>query len=185
MCRVFHKNTGIKRSSIPNCSTLTALINPTEDEVKASSTRFSDGNHHHHRPFFSSALNGYQLQTPTALNYQAAISNHTPNSIFYPQAPLLPFQPSRSHGYLNCQMVNSVPSFKGQTSGQCKVEQFSSNQSMVSLSQETGLSTDMNNTEISSVFSKHRDIGNNGSYEDLEAPPSVGQIGDFDYLLNY
>lgn len=89
-------------------------------------------------------------------------------------------------------MGNSVQSFPGsgfmrggnQLQAQCKVEQFSSNQSIVSLSQDTGLSTDMN-TEISSVLSKHHDIGNNGSYEDPEAPPSVGQMGDLDYLLNY
>ncbi|KAF2288246.1 hypothetical protein GH714_005253 [Hevea brasiliensis] len=70
-----------------------------------------------------------------------------------------------------------------ETSGQekhCKVEQFSSNQSVATVSQDTGLSTDMNTTtEISSVVSK-QDFGNNKVYDDLEGPSSVGPIADFD-----
>lgn len=232
VCRVFHKNTGIKRSSIPgmsrmssfgedllDCSTLPPLIDPPYNSNPGKNdscfTGGEDidelelkGNHNNHRPYFSAAaLNGHQPQKQqdqksflispnnihNATNYHAAISNHAPNSIFYPPNHLFPFQPSPStHGYSQWQMGNSVQSFPGsgfmrggnQLQGQCKVEQFSSNQSIVSLSQDTGLSTDMN-TEISSVLSKHHDIGNNGSYEDPEAPPSVGQMGDLDYLLNY
>ncbi|GLT78010.1 hypothetical protein SLA2020_495600 [Shorea laevis] len=66
---------------------------------------------------------------------------------------------------------------------QCKVEQFSSNQSaMVSRSQDTGLSTDMN-AEISSVVSK-QDVGSNRSYDDLDGP-SIGPIADLDCLWDY
>lgn len=179
--------------------------------IKGSSTRFSDGNHRHH--YFSTSMNGPQLQKQqdqkgfllspnnvhTTSNYQASLSNPTPNPIFYPQVsapnPLFPFQPSPTHAYPHWNICSSLSSFPAtavrdhgaQNSGiqrQCKVEQFSSNHSMVSLSQDTGLSTDIN-TEISSVLSKHHDMGNNGSYEDLEVPSSVGQIGDLDYLLNY
>ena len=213
-----------------DCSSLPPLIDPPysnpnkndscftngEDEFKGSSTRFSDGNHHY--PYFSPTINGHQLQKQqdqksfllspnnvhTTSNYQATLSNPTPNSIFYPQVspsnPLFPFQASPTPSYSHWQMGSSFTSFPGsgfkgsdptstvraQTSGvqrQCKVEQFSSNQSMVSLSQDTGLSTDMN-TEISSVLSKHQDTGNNRSYEDLQGP-LVGQIGDLDYLLDY
>lgn len=63
------------------------------------------------------------------------------------------------------------------------MEQFSSNQSaMVSRSQDTGLSTDMN-AEISSVVSK-QDVGSNRSYDDLDGP-SIGPIADLDCLWDY
>ncbi|KAF5473650.1 hypothetical protein F2P56_010250 [Juglans regia] len=62
---------------------------------------------------------------------------------------------------------------------QCKVEQFSSNQSMASLSQDTGFGTDMN-TEISSVVSKQYE-GSNRSYDD----PLVGPIADLECLWDY
>lgn len=62
---------------------------------------------------------------------------------------------------------------------QCKVEQFSSNHSMVSLSQDTGHSTDVNN-EISSVAISKREVGSGDTFEDLEGLSSVGPIQDFD-----
>ncbi|KAI6697076.1 hypothetical protein NL676_017195 [Syzygium grande] len=63
---------------------------------------------------------------------------------------------------------------------QCKVEQFSSNHSMVSLSQDTGHSTDVNN-EISSVAISKREVGSGDTFEDLEGLSSVGPIQDFDF----
>lgn len=63
---------------------------------------------------------------------------------------------------------------------QCKVEQFSSNHSMVSLSQDTGLSTDVNN-EISSVAISKPEVGSGDAFEDLEGLSSVGPIQDFDF----
>ncbi|XP_039043625.1 NAC domain-containing protein 87-like isoform X1 [Hibiscus syriacus] len=55
---------------------------------------------------------------------------------------------------------------------QCKVEQFPSNLSMVSLSQDTGLSADINNNEnnneISSVISDSIQLGSCKSYDDIE-----------------
>lgn len=63
-----------------------------------------------------------------------------------------------------------------ESSSHCKVEQFSSNQSMISRSQDTGLSTDMNTTtEISSVVSKQ----DNKSYDqDLDAT-SIAELDSF------
>ena len=59
------------------------------------------------------------------------------------------------------------------------MEQFSSNQSMsmVSHSQDTGLSTADMNAEISSLVSKQQD---DRSYDDLIEGPSLGPIADFD-----
>lgn len=61
----------------------------------------------------------------------------------------------------------------------CKVEQFSSNQSMVSRSQDTGLSTDVT-TEISSAKQENNrdDVG---SFHDIEDGP----LSDFDSFWSY
>ncbi|KAF8043598.1 hypothetical protein BT93_A1809 [Corymbia citriodora subsp. variegata] len=73
----------------------------------------------------------------------------------------------------NCQISNLQQ--------QCKVEQFSSNHSMVSLSQDTGLSTDVNN-EITSVPISKQEVGSSGdTFEDLEGLSSVGPIQDLDF----
>ncbi|XP_030519791.1 NAC domain-containing protein 92-like [Rhodamnia argentea] len=63
---------------------------------------------------------------------------------------------------------------------QCKAEQFSSNHSMVSLSQDTGLSTDVNN-EISSIAISKQEVGSGNAFGDLEGLSSVGPIQDFDF----
>lgn len=67
-----------------------------------------------------------------------------------------------------------------QNNNQCKVEQFSSNHSMVSLSQDTGLSTDVNN-EISSVPISKQEVGSCDAFEDLEGLSSVGPLQDFGF----
>ncbi|NP_001315792.1 NAC domain-containing protein 77-like [Malus domestica] len=66
----------------------------------------------------------------------------------------------------------------------CKVEQFSSNQSMFSPSQDTGLSTDMNTTEISSSFISKQELGstNNSSYDQ---DPSVVPLSDIEGLWDF
>ncbi|KAJ7971830.1 NAC domain protein [Quillaja saponaria] len=113
-------------------------------------------------------------------NYTANLTNTIGNSISQPQVrvpnptTVSSFQPNMySAGYLQ-QEAGSVAAGKDHQSNfarefatnnetlsgwetQCKMEQFSSNNqsSMVSLSQDTGLSNnDMNTTEISSVFSR-------------------------------
>ena len=64
---------------------------------------------------------------------------------------------------------------------QCKMEQFSCNQSVVSVSQDTGLSNDRN-TDTSSVVSKQDMGGNRALYEDLEGPSSVAPLSDLECL---
>ncbi|KAF8398625.1 hypothetical protein HHK36_017556 [Tetracentron sinense] len=169
---------------------------------------FSSSMDHHQRQNQKSFLppNYYS----NANNYQGNPSNAPPNSMFYPQIPLpnplFSFQAgSPNSGYLHqLERNNSIPSFPSSgfngpdlailraladshdTSGlkrQCKVEQFSSNQSMLSHSQDTGLSTTDINTEISSVVSKH-DMGSSRPYEALEGP-SAGPIVDLEYVWNY
>ncbi|XP_075508929.1 NAC domain-containing protein 21/22-like [Primulina tabacum] len=104
----------------------------------------------------------------TTYQYNSSLPN--PNPFFYPQIPLpnpsaFPYQASSSLG------MGTIPSyptnfpFKSTTgvdqenlrqllaSNICKMERFSGNDSMVSHSQETGLSTEVVN-EITSVVSK-------------------------------
>lgn len=234
VCRIFHKSTGIKKTSIHDLlrvnsfgddfldySSLPPFMDPLNynsrpstssfsggdnNEFKEMATRSSDGN------YFSntSMLNNNQnLVQPPNTNYQA------PNSSFHPQIPasnpLYTFQTSSNMpGYLHQgkSSSNSFQNFQNsifsdnehtllrslarnsfrEASGlekQCKVERFSSNQSMVSLSQDTGLSTDVNTTaEISSVVSKQEIGSHDKVFEDLEGP-SAGPIADLDCLWDY
>lgn len=147
--------------------------------------------------------------TPIA-NYQASLCNPTADPLLYPRpsagpSPPSSFQENLNRCYLHQGQTVTIPSVtdsfgygvaehgilrgieanhngKSCLERQCKVEQFSSNHSMVSLSQDTGLSTDMN-TEISSVVSK-QDAGSNRSYEDLEGP-SRGSLADLECLWDY
>jgi hypothetical protein len=232
VCRIFHKSTGIKKTSIHDLlrvnsfgddfldySSLPPFMDPLNynsrpstssfsggdnNEFKEMATRSSDGN------YFSntSMLNNNQnFAQPPNTNYQA------PNSSFHPQIPasnpLYTFQTSPNMpGYLHQgkSSSNSFQNFQNsifsdnehtllrslarnsyrEASGlekQCKVERFSSNQSMVSLSQDTGLSTDVNTTtEISSVVSKQEIGSHNEFYESLE-DPLAGPIAD--YMWDY
>ncbi|OVA03906.1 NAC domain [Macleaya cordata] len=173
------------------------------------STGMDDHRHHHHQQQDNKSfiLSNYNYN----MNQQS--SNTTPqnSSIFYPQIPL-----TNMGGYLHQERsttnVNAIPSFPTTnfTSGpdqailraladqthdqrydlkrQCKMEQFTSNQSMISHSQDTGLSTDMNTTEISSSMVSKHDMGNNSCYEDLDhhGPSSDDtHLVDLDCLWNY
>ncbi|KAL3573780.1 hypothetical protein D5086_024393 [Populus alba] len=177
-----------------------------DNEFKAMMTsRSSDGN------YFSntSMLNNNQgFVQPSNTNYQTPNSSfhlQTPAS-----NPLYTFQtnPNMPVYLQQGKSANSFPNFQNSTFGnndqtflralaagnsygeasnqlekQCKVEQFSSNQSMVSLSQDTGLSTDVNTTtEISSVVSKQETGSHNEFYESLEGP-LAGPIAD--YMWDY
>ncbi|XP_010999476.1 PREDICTED: NAC domain-containing protein 100-like isoform X2 [Populus euphratica] len=232
--RIFHKSTGIKKSSIHDLlrvnsfgddfldySSLPPFMDPLNynsrpstsnfsggdnNEFKAMATRSSDGNYFSNTSMLNNNQNFVQ---PPNTNYQA------PNSSFHPQIPasnpLYTFQTSPSMpGYLH-QGKSSSNSFQNiqdsifsnnehtllrslarnsyrEASGlekQCKVERFSSNQSMVSLSQDTGLSTDVNTTaEISSVVSKQEIGSHDKVFEDLEGP-SDGPIADLECLWDY
>ncbi|KAJ6854828.1 NAC domain-containing protein 87-like isoform X1 [Populus alba x Populus x berolinensis] len=235
VCRIFHKSTGIKKTSIHDLlrvnsfgddfldySSLPPFMDPLNynsrpstssfsggdnNEFKAMATRSSDGNYFSNTSMLNNNQNFVQ---PPNTNYQA------PNSSFHPQIaasnPLYTFQTSTPNmpGYLHQgkSSSNSFQNFQNsifsdnehallrslarnsyrEASGlekQCKVERFSSNQSMVSLSQDTGLSTDVNTTaEISSVVSKQEIGSHDKVFEDLEGP-SAGPIADLDCLWDY
>ncbi|KAK9986770.1 hypothetical protein SO802_031721 [Lithocarpus litseifolius] len=133
------------------------------------------------------------FQMPTNASYH----NPIPNQGLYPQTqvpnqypfnfPANPIQSGYLHQGRSTGTSSSIPSSnygfgvneQGVLERQCKVEQFSSNQSMsmVSHSQDTGLSTADINAEISSLVSKQQD---NRSYDDLIEGPSLGPIADFD-----
>ncbi|KAI4350384.1 hypothetical protein L6164_004843 [Bauhinia variegata] len=68
---------------------------------------------------------------------------------------------------------------------QCKVEQFSGNQSaVVSASQDTGVSNDRNTADISSAVSKQQQVGANRSlYQEFDGPSSLAPLSDFDGCL--
>ncbi|KAJ9131936.1 hypothetical protein P3X46_034837 [Hevea brasiliensis] len=223
VCRVFHKSTGIKKTSIQDLlrvnsfgdefldySSLPPLMDPPQssrpgslsfndedDKFKAMTSTSFDGNYSPH--LSTTMVNNnqnylHQHQLPNS-SYQ------TPSSIFYTQIPasnpLFTFQtnpnmssyfPNSSFG-ANDQILLRALAANSETSVQqekhCKVEQFSSNQSVATLSQDTGLSTDVNNTaEISSVVSK-QEMGSNKVYDGLEGPSSVGPIGDLESLWDY
>ena len=140
--------------------------------------------------------------------YNNTITTMAPNSsTFYQIPPLNPFFSSSNLGLfqsssglstspvdqaiLRALASTSTGNYGLKSRDECKVEQFSSNHSVgggVSLSQDTGLSTDRN-TEISSVVSKHEmGISNrSGDDQDLDGPSSSATpgLGDFDCLWNY
>lgn len=192
--RIFHKNTATKRSSFTDVTRMNSFVDDFFDNNNSlppltdspnlynniyAETNFkgrsSDGNSLSH--FSTSMNNNHQLLQMQQdhknftfphnnYTYQASASNQTPNSIFYPQIPL----PNNNY---HKEIIDSI------LIGQCKVEQFSTNQSTVSISRETGLSTDLT-AEISSVVSK-QDMGASiRSSEDLEGP-----FLDFDSIWNY
>ena len=133
------------------------------------------------------------FQMPTNTSYH----NPIPNQGLYPQTqvpnqypfnfPANPIQSGYLHQGRSTGTSSSIPSSnygfgvneQGILERQCKVEQFSSNQSMsmVSQSQDTGLSTADMNAEISSLVSKQQD---DRSYDDLIEGPSLGPIADLD-----
>ncbi|EOY10726.1 hypothetical protein QUC31_009849 [Theobroma cacao] len=227
VCRVFHKNIGIKKpipdqllrmnsfgDDLMDYASLPPLMDPTysnkagssftdgQNEFKAIDTtpmpRSSEGNYPGSSNFPTMNNNQNFLQAPNNHYHQ------TGSSMFNPQIPIQ--NPILFHQGT----PNSAYSHQGRTSGsassnystgfggndqailralaannsadtrkadrQCKVEQFSSNQSMVSLSQDTGLSTEINNTEISSVLSKRMELGSSKSYEDIE---DLGCLWDY------
>lgn len=188
VCRVFHKNnTAFKRNSMTDLIRMNSFVDNLFDEspslpplmdphnnysnTDAPSSSFSNINSEEEFKNFFINPNNFAFN-PT--NYQPNPSNQTPNPIFYSQFPYqntnFPnYQASSSSmgNYLDQERIGSI--FKSNNLDQCKVEQFSSNQSMVSLSQDTGLSTDVN-AEISSK-------------QDMAA--SVGPLSDLESMWNF
>ncbi|KAI3948456.1 hypothetical protein MKW98_019206 [Papaver atlanticum] len=215
VCRIFHKSTGIKTSSVPSLLRMSSSFSDDLlDSTTSSLPSLLDHDHyqngtgkfktagsrsgHHHLSYSGATLDDHQK-----------LSSTTPQqSSYYPiqQNPYLnqfsPFNQGYSNsGYFNQEKNNFWPSsnLSGHDqallralvannnndlyrlkSNQRKVESFSSNQSVASLSQDTGLSTDRI-TEISSVVSKN-DMPSNTMEEE---PSSDGPVVDLDCLWNY
>ncbi|XWS64814.1 hypothetical protein CRYUN_Cryun05aG0036200 [Craigia yunnanensis] len=226
VCRIYHKNTGIKKSPIPDqllrmnsfgddfmdYASLPPLMDPTysgkagssftdgENEFKAINTtsmsRSSDGNYLGSSSNFPKMNNqnfllapSYHYQTGSSMfNSQIPIQNPiffhqgTPNSAYLHQGRSsgAPSNSGTGFGSNDQAILRALAANSGDTISeadrQCKVEQFSSNQSMVSLPQDTGLSTEINNNEISSVVSKSIELGSSKSYEDIE---DLGCLWDY------
>ncbi|XVE62645.1 hypothetical protein DITRI_Ditri06bG0135500 [Diplodiscus trichospermus] len=222
--RVFHKNTGIKKSPIPDqllrmnsfgddfidYASLPPLMDSTNYSNKAVSSFMdgenefkgaintipmsisSDGNYlggstfptmnsqNHYQPGSSMFNRQIPIQNPISIFHQG-----NPNSAYLHQGRSISGAPSNSgtgfggndQAILRALAANNADTTYNKADGrQCKVEQFSSNQSMqVSLSQDTGLSTEINN-EISSVVSKSVEIGSSRSYVDIE---DLGCLWDY------
>lgn len=107
------------------------------------------------------------------------------------QAMLRAIAAANNNSNMNNETSSSAAAGFGSSGGlqrQCKVEQFSSApQSMFSLSQDTGISTDINTTEISSsLVSSKRELGsaadNRSSYDQR---PSVVPISDIEGLWDF
>ncbi|XWS58473.1 hypothetical protein CRYUN_Cryun08bG0036900 [Craigia yunnanensis] len=165
-----------------------------ENEFKAINTtqmsRSSDGNYlgssnfptMNNQNFFQAPNNHYQTES-SMFNPQIPIQNPisflhqgNPNSAYLHQGRSSSGAPSNSRtrfgdndqAILRALAVNSTSDRISKADRRCKVEQFSSNQSIVSPSQDTGLCTEINNNEISSVVSKSIELGSSKSYEDIE-----------------
>ncbi|PON63891.1 NAC domain containing protein [Parasponia andersonii] len=166
-----------------------------DDDFKEATTisTSSEGATHHH-------LNYFSQQNPK-IHHQSPINN-----LYSQMIPIIPnssynnyFLGNSSLGYLQQGKVSSlIPNnlqmdhcFGNSNDRQCKVEQFSnnmSNQSMVSVSQDTGLSADMNNTtEISSVVSEQADMGrpsyDHQGFDQPHPSSSVGPMSEFDQVF--
>jgi hypothetical protein len=116
------------------------------------------------------------MQKSTFASHQPQIQNR--------KAPLNQNMLSNLYSYMNQgnNNNNSNGYIYGLENKECKMEQFSTNNSMVSVSQDTCLSNDINN-DTSSVVSKQENMGRNTTlYEELEGPSSIGPLSNFEYL---
>lgn len=133
----------------------------------------SDGNtFYYHNPQM-------QPQNYNPTNYQM------PNSVVYSQNPYLLHQKRLDNSIPNYpgsdrlkQFTNQVPEW------QCKIEQFSTNQSMVSQSQDTGLSTDIT-TDISSAKQEENTGNILRNFDDTEDHSVICPLSDLDSFWNY
>ncbi|GMI79097.1 Arabidopsis NAC domain containing protein 87 [Hibiscus trionum] len=179
VCRVFDKNTGIKKTPIQDhqqllrmtsfgCddlidyASLPPLMDPTYNKPGCSSSGFVDGDVEFKgvMPSNFPPINDYGSSNVNIFNPQIPIQN-----------PVFFHQGTSNSAYLHqgrTDFGRTDQAMLSKANRPCKVEQFSSNQSMVSLSQDTGLSTEINNNEISSVVSRNKiELGINKSFEDL------------------
>ncbi|XP_058740083.1 NAC domain-containing protein 87-like [Vicia villosa] len=119
---------------------------------------------------------------PTMMNYtsnshQSNLNNPIGNTLSQSQPQLRIQNPNMNYFmYQNRMMQGSIPIPTFGNNNECKMEQFSSNQS-----QDTGLSND-----TSSAVSK-QDMGRNRAslYDDLEGPSSVAPLSDLEGFWDY
>ncbi|XP_027106631.1 NAC domain-containing protein 92 [Coffea arabica] len=242
VCRVFHKNVGIRRSplrdltradsfldhlldspsslpplmDIPNSSNrpgISSFSHEEDQEFKGATTSSGKSSDHGTLPsYFSTNLNNSTLQMQQDLNtflmpsynyafktsYEAGSSNHDPSSFFCPpiSVPAANFHGYQNESYSSFSGFKATPDHQANSSTlsapnqqgisdpgkQCKMEQFSSTNSMVSPSQDTGISNDMA-PEISSVVSKIN-VESDKCMKDLEGISVDPNMSDLDSLWN-
>ncbi|CAJ2637407.1 unnamed protein product [Trifolium pratense] len=114
---------------------------------------------------------------------KSTFSSHQPQpQIQIPKEPMNKNMLTNLYSYMNQGNNNSNGYIYGLENKECKMEQFSTNNSMVSVSQDTCLSNDINN-DISSMVSKQENMGMDTTlYEELECPSSIGPLSNFEYL---
>ncbi|KAE8699194.1 NAC domain-containing protein 77 [Hibiscus syriacus] len=129
---------------------------------------------HGDNEFKSGIASNFQKMNNQHTFVQVPANNHfgsSSSNILNPQIPVFFHQGASNSTYLHQGRIDTGTgvdqAMLSKSNRQCKVEKFSSNQSMVSLSQDTGISTEINN-EISSVVSKNNiELGISKSFEDL------------------
>nr|QSD99873.1 NAC family transcription factor [Melilotus albus] len=136
------------------------LINNETNLTNYHATNQGNFNNPMQKSTFSSHQPQTQIQVPKTPLNQNMLSNYSHMN-----------QGSYNNGYIY-----------GMENKECKMEQFSTNNSLVSVSQDTCLSNDINN-DTSSVVSMQENVGRNTTlYEELEGPSSIGPLSNFDYL---
>jgi hypothetical protein len=128
--------------------------------------RIINYDHHHHNQEINPTMNNY---TSNSNSNQTNLNNPIGNTLSQPQIRIQ--NPNLNYFmYQNRMMQNSIPTTFG-NNNECKMEQFSSNQS-----QDTGLSNDTS----SAVSGRNRAM-----YEDLDGPSSVAPLSDLQSFWDY
>ncbi|KAL0427436.1 UNVERIFIED_CONTAM: NAC domain-containing protein 87 [Sesamum latifolium] len=220
VCRVFHKNTAIRRSpgvelaridsfvdhllDSPTLPPLTDYTCNSNDQIPTSSFAAADHHtdHHDHETKVSRLISNDQI-----LQYDQKHFLVPPTYTFHPTIPfssppsttVFPYQPSSSHahqhhhdglGPIISRYPTTVFPFKGGDHANLrlvapKMERFSTNNSVISHSQETGLSTENMGNEITSVHSKG-DIESKKAFDqELNGLGFSPNISDLDDLWSY
>ncbi|XP_008792523.1 NAC domain-containing protein 100-like [Phoenix dactylifera] len=207
VCRVFHKNTGMKRSPIADLArmnsfgdhTMDCLMDPSYfNSDNRPSSSFTDGGHG--ASFRGISMNNTLMPSSYSTmlgledpQYKSLMANSFPSidnqertSVLFPQIPAQNpyFLPpgSTNLGYLHQEQA-IAEALSGANNGlksTCKLEQLSNSMA----SQDTGLSNDRNTTETSSAISKH-EMSSYRSYEDPDGGAAAGPILDLDNLWKY
>ncbi|KAL6226025.1 hypothetical protein ACLB2K_004872 [Fragaria x ananassa] len=185
----------MNRFQLPNAAGSNQMSNPM-----ATSTMLYPQIHHHHQlipnPSFSFQPNNnldyylrQEIRGPrTSIpNNQGSSFNFQSSAIDHQVTLRAMAAAKNNHHHIETSVTTAGSG--GLDSRQCKLEQYSSNQSMFSVSQDTGLSTaDMNTTEISSsvVTKQEIEVGSSNTlYDDHLESPSVVPISDIEGLWDY